>query len=116
MADAQERLRIISSTQASKADICNAHRRIVEAYLAAKRSEGYEEAKITADMYCLRAELDPGGQIDANGHDILIVADSIDNNASMLDQIDTPRKMPATDAVKGSDDNAEIGRDNWAGE
>jgi hypothetical protein len=116
VADAQERLRIISSTQASKADICDAHRRIVEAYLTAKRSDGYEEAKVTADIYCQSAELDPGGQVDANGHDIIIVADSIDNSASMLDQIDTTPKTTATEAAKGSDDNAEIGRDNWAGE
>lgn len=57
IADAErERDMVRSVKPEDPAAVCDAERKVADAYLKAHDQKGYEVAKVTADIYCRRAD------------------------------------------------------------
>ena len=54
--DAKKELAMIEKAGGSKLEICQAHRKIADAYLKAQDEENYKFAKAAVDSYCTSAK------------------------------------------------------------
>jgi hypothetical protein len=57
-ADAKQELDMVRRNGGSKTEVCSAARKVADAYLRAHDETAYKDAKLTADIECMAAEVD----------------------------------------------------------